>query len=103
MLEVVTFFTWEGKNKEETWRVLSWWDVEKKLRLFADLKCPERFTGKRAGMSQVIKNPFLSLAAISYCQVQCILVSLFIPFFAAGYQDLQRRSKEKKSLDSFIS
>jgi len=52
-----------------------------KLRLFAGLKSPIRFAGKRAGMSQVIKNPFLSLDAISYCQVRYILVSLVIPFF----------------------
>lgn len=35
-LKVVTFFPWERKNKEKTWRVLSLWDVEKKLRLFAE-------------------------------------------------------------------
>lgn len=98
VLNVVTFFTWERKNKEETWRVLSLWDVEKNLRQFAGLKSTVRFTGRREGMSQVIKNSFLSLAAVSYCQVQCILVLPLIPFLLLDTRTRRDSPKRRNTM-----
>lgn len=49
-------------------------------------------------MSQVIKNSFLSLAAISYCQVQCILVSPLIPFLLLDTRTCRDSPKRRNTM-----
>lgn len=61
-------------------RALSWWYPEKTLKLFAAL-VPAKFTKRRAGMSQVVKNPFTYLLyPTAKCSASCFTVS----FLAAG-------------------